>query len=112
MATNTTLTSATVNPSTARETSVSTTYQRFNFPEGGANEVVIVSSAALYVAWPDSGKDDGGTVEAADNAEPVPANAGPTYPLSERTSIRAGYVLVAAPSGTADVTLIAQRRDT
>lgn len=112
MAANNVLVSATVFPANAHVAAVGTTYQRFNLPEGGCNCIVVAASADIYVAWPDSGADDADTPSASGNYEPVPANAGPSYFLSEnRAAIRAGFVLVAAQSGTAAVTVIAQRRD-
>lgn len=109
MAKNEELTSGSYYPRNARETAVTTDYKRFDIARGPANYLIVYSDSAILVAWPDSGKDEAGTVEAADNAEPVPAGAGPDYWMSE-TQGRPPYVLVAAVSSTADVTVIQQIR--
>ena len=93
-------------PVSIEQASVPTTWQEFTLPvkRGGARQVSVYGSGALYVAFSADGAADGGAVSTTRRA-PVPATTWATFTLPRSTGRAASSIFVAAQASTATVNL-------
>jgi len=104
MAVDATLATFTKLPEAVAKASVGTNWQEFSLSKRvSVKHVTVLGSAALFVAWPDSGAADGGAAGSTANKEILAANTPTLWAMPDNPKIRAGSVFVAAQTGTATV---------
>lgn len=104
MAVDTTLATFTKLPRAVAKASVGTNWQEFTLSRRvESSRVTVTGSAALFVAWPDSGASDGGAAGSTANKEIVAATTPTMWQVPSNPRIRASSVFVAAQTGTATV---------